>query len=260
MASPTPTRDELAERYLAQLPYAPYPVQEDALLAWFTAEQGVLVCSHRHRQNAHRPGRPLRGAAHRHRRLLHHAAHRPDRAEVPGDAGVRRALGLSTPTTSASSPAIAASIPTPAFSSSSPRFCSIALLHAAPRAGLCPTTCRSDRRRSISRTSRPWSWTSSTTSPIRSAASSGNWRSLCCRRMCGCCCCRLRSATPASFSTGCDHCHQRKLELVEGKERKVPLTFRWVPDEFLGDQLVHMAKGEGDNRTTPASGLLLQPR
>ena len=40
-----PTRDELAERYLAQLPYAPYPVQEDALLAWFTAEQGVLVCA-----------------------------------------------------------------------------------------------------------------------------------------------------------------------------------------------------------------------
>ena len=33
------------ERYLAQLPYTPYPVQENALLAWFTAEQGVLVCA-----------------------------------------------------------------------------------------------------------------------------------------------------------------------------------------------------------------------
>src|ERR1051325_4568691 len=41
----TPTRDQLAEQYLAQLPYAPYPVQEDALLAWFTSEQGVLVCT-----------------------------------------------------------------------------------------------------------------------------------------------------------------------------------------------------------------------
>src|SRR5437764_4059692 len=40
-----PTRDELAEKYLAQLPYVPYPVQEEALLAWFTAEQGVLVCA-----------------------------------------------------------------------------------------------------------------------------------------------------------------------------------------------------------------------
>ncbi|HTU89914.1 MAG TPA: DEAD/DEAH box helicase, partial [Gemmataceae bacterium] len=45
MSADVPTRDELAERYLAQLPYAPYPVQEDALLAWFTAEQGVLVCA-----------------------------------------------------------------------------------------------------------------------------------------------------------------------------------------------------------------------
>src|SRR4051794_265964 len=43
---PTPiSRDQLAENYLAQLPHAPYPVQEDALLAWFTAERGVLVCA-----------------------------------------------------------------------------------------------------------------------------------------------------------------------------------------------------------------------
>src|ERR1700731_1406576 len=45
MNSTAPTRDELASRYLDQLPYTPYPVQEDALLAWFTAEQGVLVCA-----------------------------------------------------------------------------------------------------------------------------------------------------------------------------------------------------------------------
>src|SRR5213078_1574220 len=31
--------------YLGQLPYTPYPVQEEALLAWFTADQGVLVCA-----------------------------------------------------------------------------------------------------------------------------------------------------------------------------------------------------------------------
>src|SRR5713226_4749717 len=38
-------RDQLAEQYLDQLPYKPYPVQEEALLAWFTADQGVLVCA-----------------------------------------------------------------------------------------------------------------------------------------------------------------------------------------------------------------------
>src|SRR6516162_5939689 len=41
----SPSRAEIADRYLAQLPYAPYPVQEEALLAWFTSEQGVLVCA-----------------------------------------------------------------------------------------------------------------------------------------------------------------------------------------------------------------------
>src|SRR3989441_8537762 len=40
-----PSRDNLAEQYLAQLPYPPYQVQEEALLAWFTTEQGVLVCA-----------------------------------------------------------------------------------------------------------------------------------------------------------------------------------------------------------------------
>src|SRR5437763_5735964 len=42
---PAPTRDELATRYLDRRPDPPYPVQEEALLAWFTAEQGVLVCA-----------------------------------------------------------------------------------------------------------------------------------------------------------------------------------------------------------------------
>src|SRR5258708_19153997 len=45
MPTASPARDQLAEQYLAQLPYAPYPVQEEALLTWFTVEQGVLVCA-----------------------------------------------------------------------------------------------------------------------------------------------------------------------------------------------------------------------
>ncbi|MCA8991122.1 MAG: DEAD/DEAH box helicase [Planctomycetaceae bacterium] len=39
------TRDDLAAMYLDALPYAPYPVQEEALLAWFTHKEGVLVCA-----------------------------------------------------------------------------------------------------------------------------------------------------------------------------------------------------------------------
>ena len=39
------TREELAFKYLEQLPYPPYPVQEQALFSWFEEEQGVLVCT-----------------------------------------------------------------------------------------------------------------------------------------------------------------------------------------------------------------------
>lgn len=38
-------RDEIADAYFDSLPFDPYPVQEEALLAWFTEQQGVLVCA-----------------------------------------------------------------------------------------------------------------------------------------------------------------------------------------------------------------------
>lgn len=44
-SSTTPSRDDILNDYLALLPYDPYPVQEEALLAWFTSPQGVLVCA-----------------------------------------------------------------------------------------------------------------------------------------------------------------------------------------------------------------------
>lgn len=40
-----PSRDDIAQKYLDQLPFTLYKVQEDALLAWFTTQQGVLVCA-----------------------------------------------------------------------------------------------------------------------------------------------------------------------------------------------------------------------
>lgn len=38
-------RDEIAELYFDQLVFEPYPVQEEALLSWFTSDQGILVCA-----------------------------------------------------------------------------------------------------------------------------------------------------------------------------------------------------------------------
>ncbi len=39
------SRDAIAEKYLESIPYTLYPVQEEALLAWFSSEQGVMVCA-----------------------------------------------------------------------------------------------------------------------------------------------------------------------------------------------------------------------
>src|SRR5450432_692833 len=49
-----------------------------------------------------------------------------------------------------------------------------------------------------------------------------------------------------------DRCHGRKLELVESRDRKVPLTYVWVGDQLLNEHLVEMARGEASSRRTPA--------
>ena len=46
--------------------------------------------------------------------------------------------------------------------------------------------------------------------------------------------------------------HQRRLELVHSDERKVPLTFQWVGDLLLNEQLEQMAQGDEAARFTPA--------
>lgn len=46
--------------------------------------------------------------------------------------------------------------------------------------------------------------------------------------------------------------HSRTLRLLQSDERKVPLSFRWVPDQMLSEQLEIMADGEDESRYTPA--------
>lgn len=42
---PQLSRDDILLNYLDQLPYEPYPVQEEALMAYFSTDEGVLVCA-----------------------------------------------------------------------------------------------------------------------------------------------------------------------------------------------------------------------
>ncbi len=46
--------------------------------------------------------------------------------------------------------------------------------------------------------------------------------------------------------------HGRRLRLLQSQERRVPLDFRWVTDEFLPDHLQQMTSGDETSRYTPA--------
>jgi superfamily II DNA/RNA helicase len=230
-------RDELAERYLAQLPYQPYPLQEEALLAWFTTEQGVLVCA------PTGTGKTLIAQA-----ALFEALHTGSMAYYT----------------------------TPLIALTEQKFqemqaSAIRWGFKAEDVGLVTGNRRvnPDARVLIvvaeillNRLLHPEGFDFQEVSAVvmdEFHNFADQQRGIVWELALGLLPARVRllllSATVGNsgeFLAWLERSHVRQLELVEGKERKVPLTFRWVADEFLGDQLVHMAKGEGDGRTTPA--------
>jgi superfamily II DNA/RNA helicase len=234
---PILTRDELAERYLAQLPHAPYPVQENALLAWFTAEQGVLVCAPTGMGKTLIAQAALFEALHTNNVVYYTTpliALTEQKFQEMQAAAVRwgfRAddVGLVTGNRRVNPNARVLIVVAEILLNR--------LLHPEGFQFDQVSAVVMDEFHNFADPQRGIVW------ELALGMLPANIRLL------------LLSATVGNaneFLNWLERCHGRKLELVESKERKVPLTFRWVADEFLGEQLVAMAKGEGENRTTPA--------
>lgn len=234
----TPTRDELAEKYLAQLPYAPYPVQEDALLTWFTNDRGVLVCA------PTGTGKTLIAQA-----ALFEALHTGSKAyyttplialteqkfrEMQASAvrwGFKAEdVGLVTGNRRTNPEARILVVVAEILLNR--------LLHPEDFDFHEVSAVVMDEFHSFADQERGVVW------ELSLGLLPAHIRLL------------LLSATvgnAAEFLNWLDRCHGRKLELVESKERKIPLTYHWVPDQFLTEQLVEMAKEDaGHTRQMPA--------
>ena len=235
MSLETPSREELYFRYLDQLPYEPYPVQDEALAAWFESEQGVLVCA------PTGTGKTLIAEA-----ALFEALHTgkvayyttplialteqkfqemQDRAVAWGFR--REDVGLVTGSRKVNPDAPVLIV-----------VAEILLNRLLNRADFSQVTaCVMDEFHNFAEMQRGIVW------ELSLGMLPKHVRLL------------LLSATVGNateFIGWLARQHDRRIALVEGKERRVPLTYEWVPDQFLNEHLVVMAGGDEDGPRTPA--------
>ncbi len=236
-AAPTPSRDQIADRYLSQLPFAPYPLQEDALLAWFAAEQGALICAPTgtgktliaeaalfealHTGTTAYYTTPLIALTEQKYREMREAAVRWGFSE--SDVGL--VTGNRKENADAKILVVVAEI------------LANRLLHREQFDFNDVSAVVMDEFHSFADPERGIVW------ELSLALLPPHVRTL------------LLSATvgnAAEFVQWLRMSHKREIELVEGTERKVPLSFYWVGDELLNEHLEEMADGDEVNRRTPA--------
>ena len=231
------SRDELASRYLEQLEFEPYPVQEEALLAWFTSEEGVLVCAPTgmgktliaeaaafealHTRQICYYTTPLIALTEQKFRELQAAAvrwgfHPDDVGLVTGNRRVNPEARVLV---------VVAEI------------LLNRLLHGEEFDFTDVASVVMDEFHSFADPERGMVW------ELSLGLLPPHARLL------------LLSATVGNapeFLLWLKNAQKRRVELVQSNERKVPLTFEWVPDKLLNEQLQVMAEGDEATRRTPA--------
>ena len=237
MTTDEANREDLVTEYLETIPYDPYPVQEEALLAWFTSKQGVLVCA------PTGTGKTLIAEA-----ALFEALKTGKKAyyTTPLIALTEQKLieiRESAVSWGYSADDVGLVTGNRRVNGDAPILVVVAeilfnrLLHREAFDFDDVSAVVMDEFHSFNDPERGIVW------ELSLGLLPAHVRLL------------LLSATVGNaypFTSWLRMAHDRNIELVQGTERKVPLSFRWIGDQMLNEHVQYMVSGDEDSRRVPA--------